>query len=113
MRIDRLAEDAYGNEKWAEAEAFALEGLRMAESFPSNWNYGNVIHHSNQVVGLIRLQKGEREPVLEYVELVRQFWAQESVHFPEIGREHNRLIKQWKDIKASNLPQHRLWSYDL
>ena len=150
MRIDRLAADAYSKEKWIEAEALALEGLCMAESYPSNWNYGNVIHNSNQVLGLIRLQEGnkdeaiqkllaagrtpgspqlnsfgprmllakallqegEREAVLQYVDLVGQFWAQKSVQFPELGREHKRLIQHWKkDIEAGNLPQHKLWNY--
>lgn len=151
MRIDRLATEAYSKGRWPEAEALASEGLVLAERYASNWNYGNVIHNSHQVLGLLRLRegnreeaiesllaagrtpgspqldsfgphmvlatellrRGEREPVMQYLDLVARFWTKKSVQFPEVGRENKRLIRQWKaDIEAGRLPQHKLWTED-
>jgi len=152
MRIDRLATEAYSEGQWLKAETLAREGLALAEHYPGNWNYGNVIHNSHQVLGLIRLregkreeaiqmllaagrtpgspqlnsfgprmvlarellQKGERESVLQYIELVALFWTKKSIQFPEVGLENERLIKQWKtDIKAGKLPRHKSWTTDI
>ena len=151
MRIDQLATEAYGRSQWPEAEALASEGLGLAERYASNWNYGNVIHNSHQILGLLHLRagereeavksllaagrspgspqlnsfgprmvlaaellrRGEREPVLQYLDMVALFWTKKSAPYPEVGRENKRLIKQWKaEIKAGRLPQHKLWTAD-
>ena len=152
MRIDRLAAKAYSKGQWLKAETLAGEGLALAEHYPRNWNYGNVIHNNHQVLGLLRLQEGkreeaiqmllaagrtpgspqldsfgprmvlarellqmgEREPVLQYLELVALFWTKKSTQFPEVGLENERLVKQWKtDIKAGKLPRHERWTADI
>lgn len=151
MRIDRLATEAYGKGRWSEAEALAQEGLVLTERYPRNWNYGNVIHNSHQILGLLRLRegkweeaiesllaagrtpgspqldsfgpkmmlaaellrRGEREPILQYLDLVALFWTKKSAPYPEVGIENKRLIKQWKaEIKAGRSPQHKLWTED-
>lgn len=64
MRIDQLATEAYGRSQWPEAEALASEGLGLAERYASNWNYGNVIHNSHQILGLLHLRAGVMGVVL-------------------------------------------------
>jgi len=60
------------------------------------------------------LRRGEREMVLQYLDLVAQFWTKKSAPYPEVGIENKRLIKQWKtEIKAGRLPQHKLWADDV
>jgi len=151
MRIDQLATESYGRGRWSEAEALALEGLGLAERYAGNWNYGNVIHNSHQILGLLHLREGEQEeavksllaagrspgspqlnsfgpkmvlatellrrgergPVLQYLDLVALFWTKKSAPYPEVGIANKRLIKQWKvEIMAGRLPQHKLWIAD-
>jgi tetratricopeptide (TPR) repeat protein len=52
----RAALAAGESEKAGEYAAKALEG---AADFPKDWNYGNVIHHGNLVLGQIALAKGD------------------------------------------------------
>lgn len=68
------------------------------------------------------LRRGERESVLEYLDLVAKFWAQESERSEARRRaagleertrsydEHAALLAQWKrDITAGKIPAARQW----
>ena len=60
------------------------------------------------------LKVGERESVLQYIELVALFWTKKSAQFPEVGLENKRSIMQWKtDVEAGKLPQHKRWTADI
>ncbi len=61
MRIDGLAAEAYHKCQWEKAEALASEGLLLTERYPANWNYGNVIHNSHQILGLLCLREGKQK----------------------------------------------------
>lgn len=43
------------------AESFALETLRIAETYKDDWNYGNAIHKGHITLGRVALRKGDIE----------------------------------------------------
>lgn len=67
LRIDDLAESAYRESRWGEAEALAKEGLMLVERCRRNWNRGNVAHNSHQILGLLRLREGDLEGAREHL----------------------------------------------
>lgn len=131
-RLDKLAKAAFKAGEIEKASLYANELLTAAARFPKDWNYGNAIHHGNNVLGRIALrqgdrklaaelllkagrtpgspqlgsfgpnmslakellEKGRREPVLEYFELCRKFW--------KTGGER---LDQWtKEVNAGLAP---------
>lgn len=118
----------------------------------TDWNYGNIIHNANQILGrcalregkladakkylleagatpgspqldssgpqmqLARelLKKGEKEVVLQYLDLVASFWAnpdeRTEANTKRIAREHLNQLETWKrQIRAGKLPDHTKW----
>ncbi|MCH8048250.1 MAG: hypothetical protein IID44_31530 [Planctomycetes bacterium] len=112
-----------------------------------NWNYGNIIHNANQILGrsalregkladaktyllkggatpgspqlnsfgpqmqLARelLEKGEKEPVLQYLDLVSKFWASDKEQ-SELSKQHAALIAGWKrEIAEGKIPTGAQW----
>ncbi len=59
LRINALADKVYKGGDLAKATAFSLEALQLAENYLDDWNYGNVIHDSRQMLGLVALQMGD------------------------------------------------------
>lgn len=57
--LNRAAKGALKAGKNEEAQKLAEELLQMAESRADDWNYGNAIQDSNQVLGRIALSKGD------------------------------------------------------
>ena len=57
--LNRAAKNALKEGKTEEAQALANELLRMARTRKDDWNYGNAIQDSNQVLGRIALSKGD------------------------------------------------------
>ena len=51
----------------AEAGRLATQALAMAERYPCNWNYGNVVHNANSILGLIALHAGRRADAGSYL----------------------------------------------
>ena len=152
MQIDGFATAAYRGEQWTEAEALASEGLALAESYRTNWNFGNVIHNCHQVLGLLQLREGkrteavqsllaagrstgspqlnshgpqmalaaallrhgERESIVQYLNLIAKFWANTGGTFPVLGEANAMLIKLWKkDVRAGRLPNHDMWPREI
>lgn len=66
-RINDLAARAYRKEKWPEAEQRAREGLALADRFPKDWNYSNVIHDCHQILGLLRLREDDRAAARQHL----------------------------------------------
>ena len=57
--LNRAAKNALKVGKTEEAQRLANELLRMARTRTNDWNYGNAIQDSNQVLGRIALSKGD------------------------------------------------------
>lgn len=66
-QVGELLIEKYEGGEWPEAEKLALEYLELAKRYRSDWNYGNAIHHSNLVLGKIRLVNGNLEPAKDYL----------------------------------------------
>jgi len=49
------AELAFDLGHYEKAQAYARESLQLSESYVSDWNYGNVIHNSNALLGRLSL----------------------------------------------------------
>lgn len=114
----------------------------------NSWNYGNVIHKANTLLGrialsddnlenakiyLIRsgntpgspqlnsfgpsfilaralLEKGEKDVVLEYLNLVAVFWANPNRNSKRSAQDHAEELLKWKhDILEGKIPQSRKW----
>ncbi len=111
-RLDNLAASAFDAGDMEKAFRYATDSLDESAKYRRNWNYGNAIHHSNNVLGRIALKqgdikladefllkagatpgspqlesfgpnmalakellkKGEKETVLRYIDLCRDFW---------------------------------------
>ncbi len=58
-RLDELAEEAYKEHRFNDAEQHAQELLRLAQDFKGDWNYGNALHHGNRILGLVALKNGD------------------------------------------------------
>lgn len=128
------------------AKKHAAETLRK-NTDSKNWNYGNIIHDGNQILGrgalregqlsdaktyllkagatpgspqlnsfgpqmqLARelLEKGEKEAVLQYLDLVSKFWASDK-DLKEQSNEHAALIAEWKrEIAEGRIPTGSQW----
>jgi hypothetical protein len=110
--LDVVAPLAFEAGDLRKAETYATEVLKVVNEKEEEWNYGNVIHDANTILGRVALrkgmtdeakqfllaagktpgspqldsfgpgmtlakellQKGERETVLKYFELIRKFW---------------------------------------
>ena len=58
---------AYKSNNVAAAQSLATEYLQASKSFPCNWNYGNAIHDSNAVLGLLALHSGKRNEAAQFL----------------------------------------------
>ncbi len=59
-RFHQLGESmaqAYQDRKFQELQKLALEYLKLATQYKSDWNYGNAIHQANIYMGLMALEK--------------------------------------------------------
>lgn len=59
LRLDPLAARAFRRGNYVKATELASEALRLAEQYTDDWNYGNVIHDSHQILGMVALQMGD------------------------------------------------------
>lgn len=58
---------AYGSGNFANAQTLAKENLELAASYQCNWNYGNAIHDTNRILGLIALKQGDLDSAANYL----------------------------------------------
>ncbi len=128
------------------AKKHAAETLRK-NTDGKNWNYGNIIHDGNQILGRCALREGrladaktyllkagatpgspqlnsfgpqmqlarelletgEKEAVLQYLDLVIKVWASETEQ-SELSNEHAALIAGWKrEIADGKIPTGTQW----
>ena len=64
-----LAELAFNAGNLDEASEAALKCLSLAFSFGKDWNDGNAIHNSNEILGRIALKKGDIEAAKKHLSL--------------------------------------------
>ena len=125
--------------------------LLLNNNDPNSWNYGNVIHKANTVLGQVALrekninkakyhliesgntpgspqlnsfgpsfalagellEKGEKEAVLQYLDLVAVFWANPDIKKPQykhLAEEHAEKLSKWKqEIKTGRIPDDWKW----
>lgn len=60
-------EAAYQADNFAKAKYLANENLELASLYRCNWNYGNAIHETNRVLGLISLRNGDIDAAAKYL----------------------------------------------
>lgn len=58
---------AYLDGKYVLAEKLIMEYLKLASIYRCNWNYGNAIHYSNRILGLISLKKGNTDKAVNHL----------------------------------------------
>lgn len=58
---------AYLEGKYVVAEKLIVEYLKLANIYRCNWNYGNAIHYSNRILGLISLKKGNIDKAIKHL----------------------------------------------
>ena len=132
--LDDAAKEGYALGHYDEARQYALQLQEAATRFQKDWNYGNAIQDSNEVLGRLALregrmeeakadllaagrspgspvmnsfgpnmslandllQKGEKDVVIQYLELCRVFWLKKC----EFGK-----LDRWEaDIRAGHQP---------
>jgi Flp pilus assembly protein TadD len=66
-RLDNLAKSALAAGEIEKASLYAQQLLKAGEKHPKDWNYGNSIHHGNNVLGQIALRKGDVKEADEFL----------------------------------------------
>lgn len=65
--IENLIMKAYQAGNIEQTRALIKENLRLAKIYRCNWNYGNAIHDSNRLLGLIALSEGNSSNAAKYL----------------------------------------------
>jgi tetratricopeptide (TPR) repeat protein len=66
-RLNALAKQAFEAGEIEKASKYANELLETAQKYPQDWNYGNAIHHGNNVLGRVALKQGDVKQADEYL----------------------------------------------
>lgn len=66
-RLDDKAYEELKNGNYDLAESLAKELLKISSEFKDNWNYGNAIHHSNTILGLVEIKKGNIDKAVKFL----------------------------------------------
>lgn len=66
-RLDDLAKQAFEAGEIEKASKYANELLETAQKYPKDWNYGNAIHHGNNVLGRVALKQGDVKKAVQYL----------------------------------------------
>ena len=88
---------AYKSNDFKKAQELAKENLELAAIYRCNWNYGNAIHNTNRVLGLINLKNGDIDAAANF--LLRAGKSTGSPQLDTFGPEldlADELLKQGK-----------------
>jgi hypothetical protein len=66
-QVGRDLATAYRDQKYDQARKLAGTYLELAAVYRCNWNYGNAIHESNRVLGLISVAGGDLDAAAQYL----------------------------------------------
>lgn len=58
---------AYKANDFEKAKTLAKENLELASVYRCNWNYGNAIHDTNRILGLISLKSGDPDAAADFL----------------------------------------------
>lgn len=67
--VKKYASEPLTSTNIVEAKSFAESILKTVDDFKKDWNYGNIIHHGNLVLGRIRLFQGDSDGAKKYLVL--------------------------------------------
>lgn len=65
--MEDLINFAYKEGSYGKATTLIAEYLELASTYRSNWNYGNAVHNSNQILGFISLEKNDVAGAANYL----------------------------------------------
>jgi len=65
--MEDLINSAYEDGSYDKATTLITEYLELASTYRSNWNYGNAVHNSNQILGFIALEKNDVAGAANYL----------------------------------------------
>jgi tetratricopeptide (TPR) repeat protein len=131
-RLEYLAKAAFDAGEMDKASQYAEELLKAGRKLPKDWNYGNAIHHGNNLLGRVALKKGKVEQAEEYLlkagqtpgspqldsfgpkmslakELLEAGKKDTVLQYFELCRKfwkgHGETLDNWtKDVKAAQVP---------
>lgn len=63
---DNIAE-AYKANDFGKVKVLAKENLELAAAYRCNWNFGNAIHDTNRILGLVSLKNGDIDAASNYL----------------------------------------------
>jgi hypothetical protein len=66
-RIDDEIAAAYKANNFDKVKELGKENLELASVYRCNWNYGNAIHDTNRILGLVSLKSGEIDEAASYL----------------------------------------------
>ena len=65
--LDDQMTTAYKGDDFDKVKELAKEILGLAAVYRCNWNYGNAIHNTNRILGLVSLRNGDVNSAAEYL----------------------------------------------
>lgn len=65
--LDEQIKTAYKANDFGKVKELAKENLGLAAVYRCNWNFGNAIHDTNRVLGLVSLKSGDIDTAADYL----------------------------------------------
>lgn len=65
--LDDKITEAYKTNDFGKVKELAKENLELAAVYRCNWNFGNAIHETNRVLGLVSLKGGDIDAAADYL----------------------------------------------
>lgn len=65
--LDDMIAEAFNANDFGKVKELAREILELAAIYRCNWNYGNAIHDTNRVLGLVSLKSGDIDAAVGYL----------------------------------------------
>ncbi len=106
---------AYDSGDFDKAKQLAGENLALAAIYRCNWNYGNAIHDSNRVLGLISLKANDLDAASDYLRKAGETTG--SPQLDSFGPEldlANQLLQRGRSaaVRSYLLDIKRFWTED-
>lgn len=106
---------AYQANNFAKVEELAKENLALAAVYRCNWNYGNAVHNTNRVLGLVSLKNGDTETAAAYLLKAGKSTGSPQLNSfgPELDLANNLLqIDKVEPVKAYLKDIKSFWEMD-
>lgn len=110
-----IAWEQYSTGNYSKAEEYSHEFLRLNEIVDENWNYGNAIHHSHTILGLIAVQMGDIDSAKEHLALSAKTPSSPQLNTfgPSLALADKLLkIGETKSVKKFLLNCRNFWGMD-